>query len=81
MLLSIVQICNLRLFNSCRENTNGVERVTWSAIAESQPDCDSAIEQHLLKNGECVKNYEDTKFLVAKNKLKLGIKLDLLFYY
>ena len=30
----------------------------------AQPDCDSAIGQHLLKNRKCAKNYEDIKFSI-----------------
>ena len=30
----------------------------------AQPDCDSAIGQHLLKNRKCAKNYKDTKFSI-----------------
>ena len=30
----------------------------------AQPDCHSAIGQHLLKNRECAKNNEETKFSV-----------------
>ena len=30
----------------------------------AQPDCDSSIGQHLLKNRECAKNYEEIKFSI-----------------
>ena len=30
----------------------------------TQPDCDSAIGQHLLKNRECAKNHKDTRFSI-----------------
>ena len=42
----------------------------------AQPDCHSAIGQHLLKNIECAKNYEDTKFSIlttARSQFQLRL--------
>ena len=42
----------------------------------AQPDCNSAIGQHLLKYIECAKNYEDTKFLIlttARSQFQLRL--------
>ena len=43
----------------------------------AQPDCDSAIGQHLLKNIECAKNYEDTKYSILTTA-RLPFQLEIL---
>ena len=42
----------------------------------TQPDCDSGIGQHLLKNRKSAKNYEDTKFsilTIARSQFQLRL--------
>ena len=59
-----------------RTNATRTQPYKSSKSTTAQPDCDSSIGQHLLKNRECAKNCEDTKFsipTIACSQLQLRL--------